>query len=96
MTFASATIQERIRTARILRGLSQGGFSGVLGTHQSTVCRWESGKVAPQPASILEIAAALKVNMLWLAFGEGPMDASPPTTKDPLAGESFDSSNSAR
>jgi transcriptional regulator with XRE-family HTH domain len=38
------------------------------------VSRWESGKSSPVPASLLNIAAATRVNMLWLAYGQGPME----------------------
>lgn len=75
MTFATATIAERIRTARHLRGFSQRAFAKAVGVTQATAWQWESGKAEPRPDSLLKVSQVLHVAMLWLTFGEGPMDA---------------------
>lgn len=95
MAFASSTIPERIRTARTLRGMSQRDLSRAMLTGQSCVWLWESGAVSPRPSTTLKLANALGVNMLWLTYGEGPMDAAPATTKAPVAPEASASSSSA-
>ena len=77
MLFTTVTVNERIRAARYLRGMSQKGFAEQMGTAQGVVCRWESGKSEPLPATLLAIAKALNVNMLWLTFGQGPMEPTP-------------------
>jgi len=74
MLFNTDTVNERIRAARYLRGMSQKGFAEQMGSAQGVVCRWESGKSEPLPATLLGIAKVLNVNMLWLICGQGPME----------------------
>lgn len=88
MVFPTLTVNERIRAARYLRGMSQKGFAKQMRTDQAVVCRWESGKSNPLPATLLEIAKTLHVNMLWLTFGEGLMESPTSTSKDSVAAES--------
>lgn len=74
MAFATATIPERIRSARLLRGFSTRAFAREARTQQGNVWQWEAGKTVPRPETLLRIAETLRVNMLWLTFGEGPME----------------------
>lgn len=94
MTFESSTVPERIKTARILRGMSQHALARAMGTKQSAVWTWEHGKTDLRPETILKIATALRVPMLWLAFGEGPIEA--PINNEAPADTRASSSNSAR
>jgi len=96
MAEVSITFPERVRVARMLRGLSQGALAGRLNRAPNAVYRWEAGKSSPRPSSLSALARALEVRITWLFLGEGPMDSPPTTTKDPVAAESFDSSTSAR
>lgn len=94
MTFESSTIPERIKTARVLRGMSQHALARTLGTKQSAVWIWEQGKGTIRPETLLKIATALQVPMLWLAFGEGPMES--PINSEAPADTRASSHNSAR
>lgn len=69
MAFQTETMPQRIRTARILKGLSQGDFAREVQTAQSVVCRWETGKAEPRPGTLLKIATALGVSVWWLGNG---------------------------
>jgi transcriptional regulator with XRE-family HTH domain len=68
------TIQERVLKARMVRGLTQAGLGQVLGKDPAQMSKIERGCHRPRPGTLLKIAQALRVNMQWLAFGEGPMD----------------------
>ena len=77
MTFETKTFADRAKTARFLRGLSQDNLSRKAQCTPETVSRWEKGTSFPRPSKLLRLAASLKVNVLWLAMGEGPMDLTP-------------------
>jgi transcriptional regulator with XRE-family HTH domain len=94
MTFAVATIPERIRTTRILRGFSQRALARRLNVNQAMVWSWESGAHEPSPASLLKISQALQLSMLWLAFGQGAIEM--PKNNEPPVDAEGSSSNSAR
>ena len=64
------TLGERIKAARKAIGLTQVELSSVSGVRQSSISELESG-VTPSTRHILEIAMALKVDPMWLKFGEG-------------------------
>lgn len=91
------TIAERIRHARSRLGLPQVGLARLVGIHRLTVNSWESGQNKPRLTTLYRLAPILGVPASWLIAGEGPspLDMPPTTTKDPVAAESSDSSNSA-
>ncbi len=96
MNLSAGNFQERLRTARLLIGLSQEDLAKQMGRPALSVSRWERGKSNPIPSNAARLAVALRVNMRWLLLGEGPMECRPATTKDPVAAGSSVSSNSAR
>lgn len=65
----------RLRRARMLRGLSCAEMGEKVTTHRSSVSRWETGKVAPTMRTLRELSEALGILQPWLAYGEGPMEA---------------------
>ncbi|MGN6153027.1 MAG: helix-turn-helix domain-containing protein [Lysobacteraceae bacterium] len=75
------TLNERIRRARSLCGLSQSGLAALLGVQRGAVTRWEhpAGN-APSTRHLIEIARCTRTRMEWLALGHGP-----PRTEDATA-----------
>lgn len=53
-----------IAEARIRAGLSQKQLAERVGTTQSVISRWESGRVAPSTRSMKRIAGATKSRLL--------------------------------
>jgi len=88
------SLENRLRRARLLRGLSSLELAAKARKARASVYHWEGGRT-PTMRTLRDLALALDVNIAWLLGGEGPMDAPPTTTKDPIAVESFDSSNRA-
>jgi len=93
MTLPSTTFQERVKTARLLEGLSQVQLAQRMARPHRTICRWENGGT-PTPSAAASLARALRVNLLWLLTGEGPKDA--PTGKASVPAEAPVSSNPGR
>ena len=71
MTLATATLAERIRTARTLAGLSQEDLAA-KGLGILSVSRWERGKSIPRVRNLGALSRALGVSILWLTTGTGP------------------------
>ena len=67
------TLANRLKEARLLRGLTQKGLADLVGVSQAAIQKIEGGK-ANQTTKIVEIAKALSVNPEWLSSGNGPMD----------------------
>jgi transcriptional regulator with XRE-family HTH domain len=67
------TLNERIRRARSLCGLSQSGLAARLGVQRGAVTRWEhpAGN-APSTRHLIAIARCTGTRMEWLALGHGP------------------------
>ncbi|HOD33765.1 MAG TPA: helix-turn-helix domain-containing protein, partial [Holophaga sp.] len=66
-----STMANRLRRARLLRGLTQETLAQRLAIHAHTVKRWEKrGRMHPE--NLPRVAEALGVPPLWLATGEGP------------------------
>ncbi len=82
MTLASATFAERVRLARMLKGLSQAELGAALQCPYETICRWENGRSKPTPRGSRVLAKALGVSLGWLLLG----DAAQTTLKDMAAG----------
>jgi transcriptional regulator with XRE-family HTH domain len=75
MPLSTATLQERVKTARLLGGFSQAQLGVLLRQTQRTICRWENGQAKPTPSSAARLARSLQINLRWLLTGEGPMEA---------------------
>lgn len=74
MPLETKLFQDRVKTARFLRGFSQTALAEKVECCPDTVSRWELGRNFPFPEQLLRLATTLKVNVLWLAMGEGPME----------------------
>ncbi|MBK3556758.1 helix-turn-helix domain-containing protein [Streptomyces sp. MBT56] len=74
-------------------GYSQEKLAELLGVDRTTVGRWESGKVAPQPPQRRRLAVALEVSLEELDFllkplrTTGPSTPGRPTNYPPSAGD---------
>lgn len=68
------TLANRLRYARELAGLSQSALARAVGLRPQAIQSIEAGKVM-QPRQMSALAAALQVNLGWLATGEGVMAA---------------------
>jgi transcriptional regulator with XRE-family HTH domain len=69
---------DRLRHARLLRGLSQAKLAKACGLSQGAIANYE-GKNRHSAKEIFKLADALKVSPVWLSQGSGPMepDATP-------------------
>lgn len=65
---------ERLRHVRKLRGLSQAELARAAKISQSAISNYENAS-RRDSRSLLDLAAILKVNVVWLGQGVGPMDA---------------------
>ena len=74
--FGERVLQARLRLSVLLRRkLSQSDLAEMLGVAQPTYGRWENGVKEPQDLATWErLAAVLRVNPEWLAFGRGKME----------------------
>ena len=68
------TLSQRLRYAREQAGLSQSALARRVGLRPQAIQLIEAGRVR-QPRNLVHIAAVLKVNPLWLASGEGGVEA---------------------
>lgn len=68
------TFAERLRYARVLRGVTQFDLAMrlPLPISEQTVGRWERGESEPRPSRLAHIATALRVPLAWLVEGKGP------------------------
>lgn len=69
-------IGKRIRERRMALGMSRAALAyeinvrrGKPGADAKAIARWEDGGVEPKLSTIHEIAEALGVDPVWLAFG---------------------------
>ena len=87
MADEAQTIGQRIREARQVYQLSQGGLAKRVGVSAAAVWQWESGDVRGlKPTNLLATARALGVNVQWLVYGSGRMydDATGPAARVPV------------
>lgn len=63
------SLQARIKSTRITRGLSQAVLAEKAGVSQPTVANWENGSHVPRAAVLERIGEALGVNSIWLLSG---------------------------
>lgn len=67
-------IYERLKLARIERGIKQKDLAQMIEVTPSSVLYYENGKRPLTPALIHTMADILNVNEEWLKTGEGSMD----------------------
>jgi transcriptional regulator with XRE-family HTH domain len=65
------TLPERIKYARIARGITQEQFGERLGRTRVAVHYWENGKNTPPLLMLENISQLLNVEMRWLLLGQG-------------------------
>ncbi len=73
------TFAERLRHARLLRGLSQETLARACGLSQSAISSYENG-TRQSPKKLLSLAQVLEVDIYWLSRGLGDMTPSPRVT----------------
>jgi transcriptional regulator with XRE-family HTH domain len=70
------TFAQRLRHARLLRGLSQEALARACGLSQSAISSYENS-TRQSPTKLLNLAQALGVDIYWLSRGTGGMAPSP-------------------
>lgn len=74
----------RLKKIRRERGLSQKDLAVALGYAQSTVTRFESGRIPIPPLAVRPLAEKLGCSPDWLATGEGDPGLIPMELPEPL------------
>ena len=64
-------IADRLRAARLGRGLSQGELARKSGVSENGIQGYELGKVSPGAQNLIALADALEVSLDWLCGREG-------------------------
>ena len=67
------TLAERIKYARIARGITQEQFGERLARSRVAVHHWENGKNTPPLLMLERISQLLNVETRWLLLGQGPI-----------------------
>lgn len=70
------TFAERLRKARIQRGLSQAQLARACGLSQSAISSYENGS-RQSPKKLLNLAQTLDVDIYWLSRGDGTPNRQP-------------------
>lgn len=69
-------IGQKIKNARIAKGLTQQELGAIVGVQKSAIAKYENGKVVNIKRSTLQkIASALNIRPTELVFTESPKDA---------------------
>ena len=69
-------IGQKIRKARLERGMTQQELGAIVGVQKSAIAKYENGKVVNIKRSTLQkIASALNIRPSELIFSESPRDA---------------------
>ena len=69
-------IGQKIRKARLERGMTQQELGAIVGVQKSAIAKYENGKVVNIKRSTLQkIASALNIRPSELVFAESPRDA---------------------
>lgn len=78
------TLNERVRRARALSGITQSMLARKVGVHRSAVAQWESPiGHTPSMEHLIAIAMHTCVNLEWLGTGRGnPSAANEPIDAD--------------
>lgn len=72
------TIGDRIRQARIARGLTTTAVAKALGdVERSAISQWEHGHTSPKLPRVQAVARVLGVDTTWLMTGEGDSGLTP-------------------
>lgn len=66
-------LSSRISTLRESLGLNQVEFALKIGSSDSTISNWETGKTTPSRGTLRRIAEICGVSFAWLRDGEGEM-----------------------
>lgn len=69
---------DRLWKARERTGLDQSAFAQLLGISRGSVSNYERSTTPPKPIVLKAWAEATGVPLEWLAFGEEPVDSTPP------------------
>lgn len=72
---------DRLRYARLLRGLTQAKLAKACGLSQGAIANYES-KSRQSAKGIFKLAEALQVSVHWLSEGTGPMEIAPPAPNE--------------
>jgi transcriptional regulator with XRE-family HTH domain len=63
------TIGERLRWARLRRGLSRDSLARASGVESATIGRLETDLIIPGPSAAHKLAQALHIDAAWLLAG---------------------------
>ena len=66
-------LAERLKQARMNRGLTQKSLADLIGVSQAAIQKIETGKAA-NTTRLVDLAKALNVRPEWLSSGNGPME----------------------
>jgi repressor LexA len=69
------SLAQRIREARLAKGLDQARLAAKLDIATRTLQRWEQGEQVPDSHYLMRLAKAMGVAPHWLLTGEGPQYA---------------------
>jgi transcriptional regulator with XRE-family HTH domain len=78
MSRESDSIADRLKKALEAASITQSKLAALVGTTQSAVSQWLSGKKDPSPQNVADLAKYLKVEQRWLVEGIPPMKAHDP------------------
>lgn len=67
---SSAGFSDRLAKAREFAGISMQSLADASKTSIASVKLWLAGRVEPKIGTVEKLAAALRVDPRWLAFGE--------------------------
>jgi transcriptional regulator with XRE-family HTH domain len=62
-------IGERIRAARLSRGMTQAEVAAAIGRTKPSVCNYEAGRVVPHVGTLVALCGALRRSLDWLLLG---------------------------
>lgn len=65
---------ERIRSARLARGMTQADLARAIGVSRSAVAQWETDRAGQVRANLARIAAVLDISVGHLVSGESAED----------------------
>lgn len=63
MAKTEPTLGDRLRVARVVKGLSQSQVARGAGFPDATICRWETGANVPTLAHLQRLASVLGVSL---------------------------------
>lgn len=67
---AYMSIHTRIKSQRLICGMTQEALAKLLGVNRVSVSQWERGDTSPKGDNLINLAKALGVRPEWLLFGE--------------------------